>query len=54
MRKYKQVKRKEVIFSMDEWKAVESRAASTAKVLRIIFLRLFLSNGFCTCKLPRS
>lgn len=28
MRKYKQVKRKEVIFSMDEWKAVEDKAAS--------------------------
>lgn len=28
MRKYKQVKRKEVIFSMDEWKVIESKAAS--------------------------
>ena len=28
MRKYKQIKRKEVIFSMDEWKVVEGRAAS--------------------------
>ena len=28
MRKYKQVKRKEVIFSMDEWKIVEDKAAS--------------------------
>lgn len=28
MRKYKQVKRKEVIFSMDEWKVVEDKAAS--------------------------
>ena len=28
MRKYKQVKRKEVIFSMNEWKVVEDKAAS--------------------------
>ena len=28
MRKYKQVKRKEVIFSTDEWKLIEERAAS--------------------------
>ena len=28
MRKYKQVKCKEVIFSMDEWKVVEGKAAS--------------------------
>ena len=27
MRKYKQVKRKEVIISMDEWKVVEDKAA---------------------------
>ena len=27
MRKYKQVKRKDVIFSMDEWKIVENKAA---------------------------
>ncbi len=28
MRKYKQVKRKEVIFSTDEWKLIEERAAA--------------------------
>lgn len=28
MRKYKQIKRKEIIFSIDEWKAVEDKAAS--------------------------
>lgn len=28
MRKYKQVKRKEVIFSIDEWKLIEERAAA--------------------------
>ena len=28
MRKYKQVKRKEVIFSLDEWKQIEEKAAS--------------------------
>lgn len=28
MRKYKQVKRKEVIFSADEWKLIEDKAAS--------------------------
>lgn len=28
MRKYKQVKRKEVIFSLDEWKVIEEKAAS--------------------------
>ncbi|MCM1166154.1 MAG: MobC family plasmid mobilization relaxosome protein [Lachnospiraceae bacterium] len=27
MRKYRQVKRKEVIFSTDEWKVIESKAA---------------------------
>ena len=27
MRKYKQVKRKEVIFSLDEWKQIEEKAA---------------------------
>ena len=28
MRKYKQIKRKEVIFSTDEWKLIEERAAA--------------------------
>ena len=28
MRKYKQVQRKEVIYSLDEWKLIEERAAS--------------------------
>ena len=28
MRKYKQVKRKEVIYSLDEWKSIEEGAAS--------------------------
>ena len=28
MRKYKQVQRKEVIYSLDEWKQIEERAAS--------------------------
>lgn len=28
MRKYKQVKRKEVVYSLDEWKLLEERAAS--------------------------
>ena len=28
MRKYKKVKRKEIIFSADEWKLIEDRAAS--------------------------
>lgn len=28
MRKYKQVKRKEVIFSLEEWKQIEEKAAS--------------------------
>ncbi len=28
MRKYKQVKRKEVIFSLEEWKLIEEKAAS--------------------------
>lgn len=28
MRKYKQVQRKEVIFSMDKWRVVEDKAAS--------------------------
>ena len=28
MRKYKQVQRKEVVYSLDEWKLIEERAAS--------------------------
>lgn len=28
MRKYKQVQRKEVVYSLDEWKRIEERAAS--------------------------
>ena len=28
MRKYKQIKRKEIIFSIDEWKLIEERAAA--------------------------
>ncbi len=28
MKKYKQVKRKEVIFSLDEWTVIEGKAAS--------------------------
>lgn len=28
MRKYKQVQRKEVVYSLDEWKIIEERAAS--------------------------
>ena len=28
MRKYKQVQRKEVVYSLDEWKQIEERAAS--------------------------
>lgn len=28
MRKYKQVQRKEVVYSLDEWKLIEARAAS--------------------------
>lgn len=28
MRKYKQVKRKEIVFSLDEWKQIEEKAAS--------------------------
>ncbi len=42
MRKYKQVKRKEVIFSMDEWKVVEDKAAlvmmKTGEFIRCIAL----------------
>ena len=32
MRKYKQVKRKEVIFDMDEWKQIEETAAQPSGV----------------------
>lgn len=28
MRKYKQVQRKEIVYSLDEWKLIEDRAAS--------------------------
>ncbi len=42
MRKYKQVKRKEVIFSIDEWEVVEDKAASvmmkTGEFIRYIAL----------------
>ena len=44
MRKYKQVKRKEVIFSTDEWKLIEERAASVLMKTGTFIKRMFLDG----------
>ena len=47
MRKYKQVKEKKVIYSLDEWKQIEERAASVMMKTGT-FIRLISLNGQIT------
>ena len=47
MRKYKQVKEKKVLYSLDEWKQIEERAASVMMKTGT-FIRLISLNGQIT------
>ena len=44
MRKYKQVKEKKVIYSLDEWKQIEDRAASVMMKTGMFILRMSLDG----------
>ena len=44
MRKYKQVKEKKVIYSLDEWKQIEERAASVMMKTRTFIRRMSLDE----------
>ena len=44
MRKYKQVKEKKVIYSLDEWKKIENRAASVMMKTRTFIKRISLDG----------
>ena len=44
MRKYKQVKEKKVIYSLDEWKLIEERAASVLMKTGTLIERISLDG----------
>ena len=48
MRKYKQVKRKEVVFNLDEWKAIEEKAELLSMKTGTFIKRMSL-EGQITC-----
>ena len=45
MRKYKQVKRKEIIYSLDEWALIEQRAVALSLKTSTYIKRLSLENN---------
>ncbi len=48
MRKFKQVKRKEIVYSIDEWKVIEERAAALSIKTGTYIKRVSLENEiFC-------
>lgn len=44
MRKYKQVQRKEVVYSLDEWKLIDERAASVLMKTETFIKRMSLDG----------
>lgn len=44
MRKYKQIQRKEVIYSLDEWKLIEERTASVLMKMGMFIKRMSLDG----------
>ncbi len=45
MRKYKQVKRKEIVYDLDEWKVIEERAAAISVKTGTYIKRISLENN---------
>ena len=55
MRKFKQVKRKEIVYGVDEWKVIEERAAAlsikTGTYIKRFLLKIKMKGSNIACTL---